>query len=79
MEKKYYQVFSIDVCDMTYAMDYCLIGAESVDDLLAHWEEIFNEPLSLGEAVASKERITLIEDMFTTTPYKIIDRYSYYE
>ena len=38
MEKKY-QVYSVDTCFEEYAMEYQLIGAESVEDLLLHLKE----------------------------------------
>lgn len=85
MEKKYYPLFSVDVCTMTYAMDYRIVGAESPEDLLAHWEELFgNDTLIDYEhdtpvEIKSLDRITPISDAYTTTPYKVIDGYSYYE
>ena len=85
MEKKYYPLFSVDVCTMTCAMDYRLVGAESPEDLLAHWDEVFenvtlidfenDDPVDIKRL----DRITPIPDAYTTTPYKVIDGYSYYE
>ena len=76
MEKKYYPLFSVDVCTMSYAMDYRLVGAESPEDLLAHWDEVFgNTPVE----IKSLDRITPIPDAYTTTPYKVIDGYGYCE
>ena len=74
METKYYPLFSVDTCESEWAMGYVLIGAESPEDLIKHWKQTGeHRPKGL------KDRITAIPDAFTTTPYKVIDRYGYYE
>ena len=79
MEKTYYKLYRIDVCASPYAIDYKLVGAESLEDLHSHWAEIFREENFVEEYMKNEDRITEITDAFTTTPYKIIDSYSYYE
>ncbi len=41
MEKKLYKVFNVDVCFTDYAANEVLIGAESIEDLKNHFEEIY--------------------------------------
>lgn len=70
-----YKLFSVDVCESMWAVEYSLVGAKSKKDLLAHWDEIFEDK----ESCKSEARITPIEGAFVTVPYKILDTFSYYE
>lgn len=70
-----YKIFKVDVCEQPWAIEYSLVGAKSKKDLLAHWDEIFEDKAS----IKNDARITPIPDAFTTVPYKILDTFSYYE
>ena len=70
-----YKIFSVDVCEAPWAIDYSLVGAKSKKDLLAHWDEIFEDKASIKSAA----RITPIDGAFTTVPYETLDNFSYYE
>lgn len=90
MEKELYPVFSVDVCFASYAIDWILVGAKSKKDLIDNldWNdgviEIFETFGSFDDAMRQIEegdyhRIKQIEGLYTDTPYKILDRCSYYE
>lgn len=70
-----YKLFSVDVCEQSWAIEFCLVGAKSKRDLIAHWNEIFEDK----ESIKSAARITPIDGAFTTVPYKILDTFGYYE
>lgn len=108
-EKKLYQVFSIDVCLTTYAIDYVYVGAESIEDIREHFKDIFpDEEIEvceytkdeypdneIGDIVYEPQytddeveeifsssqfpRIAPVKDLYTTTPYRILDSIAYYE
>lgn len=90
-EKKYYQVFSVDVCFDAWSMNYIMVGGESVDDVASHLKEVYSlidkhgkrryyDQNKVKRVVKEKAtRIKPIQDVFTTTPYKILDQYAYYE
>ena len=89
MEKELYPVFRVDVCFASYAMNYKLIGAKSREDLIENFDwadgniDIFEESFTFKEAMNHMNgedfRIKQIEGLYTDTPYKILDSYSYYE
>lgn len=88
---KHYQVFRVNVCTSDWAIDYVLIGGESVDDVAANLKEAFSlidkkgkkhyyEQNRVKRVVEEKDRrIKPVENLYTTTPYKILDRYAYSE
>ena len=83
-EKKYYQVFSVDVCTDSYAMEHILMGAETIDALVeyleSHLTDIGYDEYTRYRVIEEKElRIRALEDTYTTEPYTIIVNYSYYE
>lgn len=88
MEKELYPVFCVDVCFASYAMDYKLIGAKSREDLIENFDwadgniDIFDEftfEEAMGHMKVEDFRIKQIEGLYTDTPYKVLDSYSYYE
>ena len=85
MEKKFYPVFSVDICFTGYAMHYVLIGAESVEDLIAHIHDILTDndldygTVSVDELACETSRFEEVKNMYTDKPYIVLDRYSYYE
>lgn len=86
MEEKLYPVFQVDICFSSYALDYQLVGAENVDDLKEHIEEIFGNSLSKSEIKKIKkpgkndyDRIEQIDGLYTKEPYKILTTFAYYE
>lgn len=89
MEKELYPVFRVNVCFTSYAMDYKLIGAKSRKDLIENFDwadgniDIFDETFTFEEAMDDMNgedfRIEQIEGLYTDTPYKVLDSYSYYE
>ena len=85
MEKKFYPVFSVDICFTGYAMHYVLIGAESVEDLIAHIHDILTDndlaygTGSIDELAYETSRFEEVKNMYTDKPYVVLDRYSYYE
>ena len=88
---KHYQVFRVDVCTSDWAMDDVLIGGESVDDVAGNLKEAFSlidkngkkryyEQNMVKRVAKEKDhRIKPVENLYTTTPYKILDRYAYSE
>lgn len=84
-EKKFYQVFRIDICFTGYAMDYVLVGAESVDDLIAHIHDFLTDDdldygtESVDELALETSRFEEVKDMYTDKPYVVLDSFSYYE
>ena len=88
---KYYQVFRVNVCTSDWAMDYVLIGGENADDVAANLKEAFSlidkngkkryyEQNMVKRVVKEKDRrIEPVENLYTTTPHKILDRYAYSE
>lgn len=79
MEKKY-QVYSVDFCFEDYAIDYRLIGAEDVDDLIAHLLPFVTYKRELKKIENEREwRIKKIDHLYTDTPYMILDSYGYCE
>ena len=92
MEQEYYQVFSVDTCFSSYAINYHLIGAKDVDDLIEHLEKTFTYYDAGGKKhllftkkeikAISKDRDWCIETLantFTTVPYEIITTFGYAE
>lgn len=84
-EKKFYPVFRIDICFTGYAMHYVLVGAESVDDLIAHIHDILKDDdldygmASVDELSSETSRFEEVKNMYTDKPYTVLDSYSYYE
>lgn len=84
-EKKFYPVFRIDVCFSGYAMDYVLVGAESMDDLIAHIHDILTDDdldygtASVDELASETSRFEEVKNMYTDKPYTVLDSFSYYE
>ena len=84
-EKKFYPVFRIDICFTGYAMHYVLVGAESVNDLIAHIHDILKDDdldygaESVDELALETSRFEEVKDMYTDKPYVILDSFSYYE
>ena len=80
MEKKY-QVYSVDTCFDCYAMEYQLIGAESVEDLLLHLKDCKTVSKRVVGRIKkeSKWRIREIPHLYTDVPYIGLDSYGYYE
>ena len=90
-EKKYYQVFSVDMSFDPWSMNYVLIGGESEDDVASHLKEIYSFIGHKGKRVYFNQkyvkrvikektnRIVPINDLFTTAPYKLLDTFGYYE
>ena len=72
-------------------MNYILVGGESVDDVATHLKEVYSyidkhgkkhyyEQNLVKRLIKEKNtHIQPIENVFTTTPYKILDQYAYYE
>jgi len=83
----FYKVYEIEVSWSVWEMDYVQIGAKSFDDLKEHISKIFKDKLEkkqIKELKSMKEddtftRIKLVENVYTTTPYKILAEYAYYE
>ena len=84
-EKKFYPVFRIDICFTGYAMHYVLVGAESVNDLIAHIHDILKDDdldygmPSVDELASETSRFEEVKNMYTDKPYTVLDSYSYYE
>ena len=80
MEKKY-QVYSVDTCFEEYAMEYQLIGAESVEDLLLHLKDCktVNKKAVNKIRKEAEWRIREIPHLYTDVPYIGLDSYGYCE
>jgi secreted Zn-dependent insulinase-like peptidase len=82
IDKELYQVFEVDTCFSSWAMGYCLVGAESLEDLKAHAAEIFKGVLNARQRKSlfkEEYRVNEIKGVYTETPYQILERYSYVE
>lgn len=77
MEKELYPVFSVDVCFASCAMDYKLIGAKSREDLIENFD--WADDQEMGHMKGEDYRIKQIKGLYTDTPYKVLDTYTYYE
>lgn len=82
----FYQVYEVDVCFSSYALEYKLIGAKDESDLKSHIKDILGETLTerqLSEIIAPEDedypRINKINGLFTDKPYKVLTSYAYYE
>lgn len=84
-DKELYQIFEVDTCTQSYAMEYTLIGAVDLDDLIKHLPDILKE---MGKSY--NERRQMMKDFkewppkeiggaYTDTPYKALSCYGYYE
>lgn len=84
-DKELYPIFEVDTCIQSYAMEYTLIGAIDLDDLLKHLPNILKE---MGKPY--KERRQMMEDYkvwhpkvvegtYTDKPYVPLSTYAYYE
>lgn len=87
-----YKVFSVNTNFDEYAMDEVLIGAESEEDILDHFDEIFK-----GYGFKKKQkkafydkweeesgrsgylRISPIDHLFTDIPYEMLTSFGYIE
>lgn len=84
-EKKFYSVFRIDICFTGYAMHYILVGAQSVDDLIAHIHDFLTDDdldygtESVDELALETSRFEEVKNMYTDKPYIVLDSFSYYE
>lgn len=80
---KMYPVFRVDICFTGYAINYALIGAESIQDLIAHIHDIFTEDdMDYGYGSVdeiTESRIEEVKGLYTNNPYIILDSYAYYE
>lgn len=89
--KKMYQVFEVDVCFTSYAIDYVLIGAKDKDDLLAHIDDWFDDEkffsLHAGDDTETlmhliktdEYRVKAVDNLYTDVPYTVLNEFSYWE
>lgn len=89
--KNKYQVFEVDVCFTSYAIDYVLMGAKDKDDLLAHIDDWYDEEflnftshIEDAETLAhlikiDEHRVKAVDNLYTDVPYTVLNRFSYYE
>ena len=82
IDKELYQVFDVDTCFSSWAMEHCLVGAESLEDLKAHATEIFKGVLNAKQRKSlfkEEYRVKEIKGMYTETPHQILEWYGYAE
>lgn len=78
--KKYYPVFSIDICFDSYASNEILVGAESKKDLINHLNDFIKLKKHVKQIIKDNEwRIKEIPNLFTNKIYSILDSYAYFE
>lgn len=84
-DKELYQIFSVDTCTQSYSIEYTLIGAKDVDDLLVHLPDILKE---MGKPYQERRQLLkdyktwtpdAIEGAYTDRPYEPLSIYGYYE
>ena len=84
-DKELYPIFSVDTCTQSYSVEYTLIGAKDVDDLLAHLPDILKE---MGKPYKERRQLLKeyktwtpdpIEGAYTDRPYEPLSTYAYYE
>ena len=83
----FYQVYEIDICWQGWAIHWAQVGAKNIDDLKKHLNETLKGIVTrrqLNELKNEKSedrfsRIRPIENVYTTTPYKILTDYAYSE
>lgn len=78
------KVWEVDVCFQSWASDVCLIGADSPEEIIENLNVIFGEKYFMKQEINelkkfSSDRIKEIPGLFTDTPLKILNRWSYYE
>jgi len=88
-DKELYQLFSVDVCTQSYAMEYVLIGAVDEDDLLQHMPEILKTMGKSKEEIKTLKKyykyngdgklIEKLEGTYTERPYTPLTYYWYCE
>ena len=84
-DKELYPIFSVDVCTQDFSMEYVLIGAIDVDDLLKHMRRI------LKKMDKSRDEINMLMDVYkdyppepvegayTDNPYVQLTYFGYFE
>ena len=84
-DKELYPIFSVDTCIQSYSIEYTLIGAKDVDDLLAHLPGILKE---MGKPYNERRQLLkdyktftpdVIDGAYTDKPYVPLSTYAYYE
>ena len=84
-DKELYPIFSVDTCIQSYSVEYTLIGAKDVDDLIAHLPDILKE---MGKPYQERRQLLkdyktykpeVIEGAYTDKPYEPLSTYAYYE
>ena len=79
-EKKYYPVFTVNVYFGEWGMEYILVGAEDEEDLINHLKSFVDYKRDAKKIAKEKDtRIIKVQNMFTDKPYKVLDRYAYFE
>ena len=84
-DKELYPIFSVDTCIQSYSIEYTLIGAKDLEDLLAHLPDILKK---MGKPYIERRLLMkdyktctpeVIEGAYTDKPYEPLSTYAYYE
>ena len=85
MIDKRYSVFKIDICLKSYAIHYVYVGAENIDDLYCHLEDILKgyglDKYEIVDIMSDSDidRIKKIDGLYTDKPYVVLDSVYYSE
>ena len=87
IKEGFYPVFEVDVCWQGWAIHWVQIGAKDIDDLKEHLGDALKgivtkkhlNELKKDDQEDTFSRIQPVENVYTTTPYKILTDYAYSE
>ena len=76
-----YPVFQVDIYFGSWGMEFVLVGAEDIDDLRNHIENLFPDLTKKEKKLLKKDpwRIQSIPGLFTDNPHTIITSFGYVE
>lgn len=84
-DKELYPIFQVDTCIQSYSIEYTLIGAKDVEDLIQHLPDILKEmdkPYKDARMLMKSYKTwppEIIEGAYTDRPYEPLSTFAYYE
>lgn len=84
-DKELYPIFQVDTCTQSYSIEYTLIGAKDLEDLLQHLPDILKEmdkPYKERRQLMKEYKTwppEIIDGAYTDSPYIPLSTFAYYE
>ena len=78
-ENKLFPVFVVNVCFSSWSMDEILVGAEDENDLIKNLKSVVHKDDVKKIKKEKSWRIRKVPNLYTDSPYVILDRYAYFE